>query len=131
MSLFPDEHVEFESELINLLVETKSEGRGKLFITDKRVIWEGLSVFIFRYQDIALHAISGGSTDFPYPHIFMQLSNATEEDNEEEGKELRFSSEAGRVEIDEIFLALNKMSALNPDEDFIDSENEWTVADSI
>lgn len=128
-ALHENESVEFSADA-ELFLNEELLGNGTLFITSKRVILVPTSstsdVVGFEYRGMVMHAI-GSLESSGDKYIFVQLQD--EDEDEEEGliecvnggveqqeTVLRLVPRDGSV-VEELFQAMNEMSALNPDQD--------------
>eukprot|EP01098_Paradermamoeba_levis_P009772 TRINITY_DN4089_c0_g1_i2.p1 TRINITY_DN4089_c0_g1~~TRINITY_DN4089_c0_g1_i2.p1 ORF type:complete len:191 (-),score=73.29 TRINITY_DN4089_c0_g1_i2:245-817(-) len=136
-----------------------SEGKGKLFVTTRNVIWlseeDKSKGFSLDFHFISIHAISRDTQFFAHPCIYCQLDvrgGEEEEEEEEEGEEggkekekveevvgdIRFVPDDSNT-LEKLFGAFSEGAALNPDPmeegegDFSSMKKrwEWQQEDSL
>lgn len=98
-------------------IEHELSGVGTLIIGTEVLCWSNEDTkkgFTLEYPLIAIHAISRE----PKPCVYLQI---TDKDNEEVLREINLIP-ADNSEVEEIFMALSKCSALHPDPSGSDSE---------
>ena len=116
-------------------------GEGEIFVTNSRILFvpsasSPIETIELDYKSIALHAIS--STEYGKKYIFIQLAA---DDDPAEGWDETVSAEvqssndgvndiieiypADESSIESLFKAMNDMSALHPDDDIDDDDDQF------
>eukprot|EP00389_Voromonas_pontica_P006857 GDKH01010324.1.p1 GENE.GDKH01010324.1~~GDKH01010324.1.p1 ORF type:complete len:244 (-),score=68.52 GDKH01010324.1:82-813(-) len=146
-AISPDENVSLTENSVDLFVGDECRGRGKLMVTNRRVLWcaEGAeSSTSVSFRKIVIHAISKDLEAFDRPCIYCQLeaeedvtrdvseASDNDEDSEEEdvdeepeAPEIRFIPEQPTDEaLQRIFTCMSAMAELNPDSDGEDDDED-------
>lgn len=93
-------------------------GKGKLYITSKRVLWIGENVdsaFDYDVPFIALHAVSRDVDSYPKPCIYCQLDVEEEDEEDEDVNTEVFFAPSDESDLMKMFDALSHAALLNPD----------------
>jgi nucleotide-sensitive chloride channel 1A len=100
----------------------RSEGKGDLFVTSRRVVWlhstNAAHGFGITFQSLSIHAICTDTDSFPHPCIYCQV------DKDDDGlSEVRFVPD--RVEaVTGMYTAFSAGAELNPDPPGSDDEGQ-------
>uniref|UniRef100_A0A0G4G8X1 Methylosome subunit pICln n=1 Tax=Chromera velia CCMP2878 TaxID=1169474 RepID=A0A0G4G8X1_9ALVE len=143
-SLGEDERVYASEDAVSAVTGETDQGRGKLVLTTRRLVWisevdSGTRSFAIDLVDLVLHAISNDGSAHPRPCVYCQLKGETkrdpdaeeQEDTEEETEdeieipELRLvPEEHSPTKLHEIFQRLCEVVAMNPDPDDEDEDED-------
>lgn len=140
----PAEGVRHKEESTNVYFNSRSLGRGTLYISEARVSWVADVAgrgFSLEYPHIALHAVSKDLTNFHSECLYLMIDvrffdsegtptpESSDMDNEDEidedtgMTEVRFVPE-DKTHLDSMFQAMSDCQALHPDPEDNDSPNE-------
>ncbi|CAI9716797.1 methylosome subunit pICln-like [Octopus vulgaris] len=134
----PTEGIHCEQPDVEVFVQKKSLGLGKLYVAESRLSWVGYEDnkgFSIEYPAISVHGVSKDQSSFPRPCIYMIINcllddddtnneNQSEDDDDDDLTEIHLvPQDSGTLNL--IFQTLSTCSALHPDENqLIDSEFE-------
>jgi len=141
----PEEGVRHTQEKTEVYLNQRSLGMGTLYISESRVSWVGIQSkgFSLEYPHIAVHAVSKDLTQFHHECLYLMIdvrlmdstpcsssAGSDMDDNEEDSDggmtEIRFVPD-DKSSLVALFEAMNECSALHPDEDASDLEEEAAV----
>jgi hypothetical protein len=131
--LWEDETIDFIQQSIELHFnnETNSFGKGKLFITSKRVVWlsdNGEKSVDFDVPYITLHAISRDVQTYPKPCVYCQVDVDEDEIDADESilSEFYLAPE-DENDLMKVFEALSHAALINPDPDEGDEDDDGFI----
>jgi nucleotide-sensitive chloride channel 1A len=120
--LLEKEEIRLSEPRVKFFTNSEARGEGALHLTNQRIVWLGPEEqnigYSIDYPFIAVHAVSRDPASWPEPCLYCQLrtedSANADEDEEPEIPEMRFvPADAGHLQ--NMFVAFSEMSALNPD----------------
>jgi len=106
---------------------SSNEQEGELMITNSRILFVPssgpASSIELQYREIALHAIA--STEDGQRYIFIQLIREEEDEEDHDEDILKiFPLDSQTDQIENLFSAINEMTALHPDEEESEYETD-------
>mmetsp|Transcript_56061 Transcript_56061/g.133543 ORF Transcript_56061/g.133543 Transcript_56061/m.133543 type:complete len:185 (+) Transcript_56061:67-621(+) len=116
------EEIRHSEQGTKLYVGKTFEGEGSLHLSTQRIVWlstqDGAKGIAMDYPFVTVHAVSRDTNAFPEPCLYCQLRTEDKGNDEEveddEVPELRFVP-SDTSHLQQIFYTFSEMSALNPD----------------